>query len=258
MIAIDLSNRVVLVTGALGSIALVTIARMAEAGARLVLTDVKSPEEAACLLQGLSLPHDSYTYWKMDVTDESEVSSVVSSVFQKNTPIDTCLGLAGGCGKHPFGETDSKKFLDIFQLNFLGQVSFTRAVFREWTKRKIKGHLIYASSWVATNPWPDLSSYVSAKAALDAFAKCMALEYATYGIRLNSISPGHVAAGSSLKVYETDREYRDAVDRVIPLGRMVRVEAVADAFTWLASSMASDINGQVIRVDLGASIPKLC
>jgi NAD(P)-dependent dehydrogenase (short-subunit alcohol dehydrogenase family) len=159
---------------------------------------------------------------------------------------------------HPFATTSSEDFSQIFNFNFLGQVYFTRAVLREWVDRKIKGHMVYASSWVATNPWPDLSAYVSAKAALDAFSKCMALEYASFGIRLNSIAPGHVAAGSSLKVYETDKQYREAVDRVIPLGRMVRVEAVADAFLWLASNMADDINGQVIRIDLGASIPKLC
>jgi NAD(P)-dependent dehydrogenase (short-subunit alcohol dehydrogenase family) len=258
LIAIDLNKRAVLVTGALGSIALVTIARLVEAGAHLVLTDIKSPEEAASLLGTLGLPQDSCEYWKMDVTEEKEVSSVVSSIFKKNPHIDICLGLAGGCGMHPFATTSSEEFSQIFNFNFLGQVYFTRAVLREWVDRKIKGHMVYASSWVATNPWPDLSAYVSAKAALDAFSKCMALEYASFGIRLNSIAPGHVAAGSSLKVYETDKQYREAVDRVIPLGRMVRVEAVADAFLWLASNMADDINGQVIRIDLGASIPKLC
>ncbi|HEX4022131.1 MAG TPA: SDR family oxidoreductase [Acidobacteriaceae bacterium] len=257
MIAIDLSKRVVLITGALGSIALVTIARMAEAGAHLLLTDIISSDKAAEILRTLNLPEGSYAYWKMDVTDEKEVCSVVSSIFQQNPHIDICLGLAGGCGMHPFARTSSDEFLQIFNLNYLSQVNVTRAVLQEWVDRKIKGHMIYASSWVATNPWPDLSSYVSAKAALDAFAKCMALEYATYDIRFNSISPGHVAAGSSLRVYETDQQYRDAVDRVIPLGRLVRVEAVADAFAWLASPMASDVNGQVIRIDLGASIPKL-
>lgn len=243
-------------TGALGSIALVTCARMAEAGARLFLTDIKSPEEAQEILRSVDRLK-SFPYRKMDVTRESEVRSAVAAAFAEYPWIDCCLGLAGGCGMHPFASTSSDEFFDIFQFNYLGQVHVTRAVLEAWVKAGTKGHMIYASSWVATNPWPDLSAYVSAKAALDAFAKCMALEYAHYDIRFNSVSPGHVAAGSSLKVYETDKQYRDAVDRVIPLGRLVKVEAVADAFTWLASPLASDINGQVIRIDLGASIPKL-
>jgi NAD(P)-dependent dehydrogenase (short-subunit alcohol dehydrogenase family) len=257
LITIDLKERTVLVTGALGAIGLAVSARLAEGGATLVLTDIKSPETAAEALAPLHLMPGSYSYRTMDVTNEQEVQSVVSSVFEAQPNIDVCLGLAGGCGMHPFAKTCSSEFMQIFNFNYVGQVNVTRAVLRQWVNRRMKGHMIYASSWVATNPWPDLSSYVSAKAALDVFGKCMALEYASYGIRFNSISPGHVAAGSSLKVYEADKQYRDAVDRVIPLGRMVRVEAVADAFAWLASPMGSDVNGQVIRIDLGASIPKL-
>jgi NAD(P)-dependent dehydrogenase (short-subunit alcohol dehydrogenase family) len=257
-IAIQLDQNVVLVTGALGSIASATVARMIEAGAYLILTDIKTPEQATEELGALSSVRESWEYWKMDVMNEAEVSSVVRSIFARNPRIDTCIGLAGGCGMHPFATTGGEEFTRIVTFNFLAQTYFTRAVLAEWVDRGIAGHLIYASSWVATNPWPDLSAYVSAKAALDAFAKCIALEYARYGIRVNSIAPGHVAGGSSLEVYNTDRHYREAVDRVIPLGRMVRLEAVADAFAWLASGLAADINGQVIRIDLGASIPKLC
>jgi NAD(P)-dependent dehydrogenase (short-subunit alcohol dehydrogenase family) len=256
-IAVELNEKVVLVTGALGSIASKTVARMIEAGAYLILTDIKTPEQASDDLNVLDSVRGSWEYRKMDVVNEVEVSSVVRSIFAKHPRIDTCIGLAGGCGMHPFASTSSEEFMQIFAFNFLGQTYFTRAVLVEWVERGTAGHLIYASSWVATNPWPDLSAYVSAKAALDAFAKCIALEYARYGIRVNSIAPGHVAGGSSLEVYNTDKQYREAVDRVIPLGRMVRVEAVADAFAWLASGLAGDINGQVIRIDLGASIPKL-
>jgi NAD(P)-dependent dehydrogenase (short-subunit alcohol dehydrogenase family) len=66
-----------------------------------------------------------------------------------------------------------------------------------------------------------------------------------------------VAAGSPLKIYREDESYRKMVDRVVPLNRLVRPEAIADAFLWLCSSMAEDVNGQVIKVDLGMSIPKV-
>ena len=89
------------------------------------------------------------------------------------------------------------------------------------------------------------------------FAKTLALENAERGIRFNLIAPGHVAAGSCLKVYETDEAYRKMANSVIPLKRLVRPEALADTYVWLCSSMASEINGQVIKVDLGASIPKV-
>lgn len=257
MIAIDLKDKSILVTGGLGAIARVTVARLIEAGAFVFVTDILGEAEGQQALEREKLNPGRCEYRTMDVTSSKDVTGIVRSIFEKHPKIDVAIGLAGGCGLHPFATSSEETFAEILRVNFMGQTYFTRAVLQEWTQRGRPAHMIYASSWVGSNPWPDISAYVSAKAALDAFAKCMALEYAKYGIRFNAIAPGHVAAGSSLKVYQTNQQYREQVDRVIPLKRLVGVGAVADAFVWLASDLASDINGQIIRVDLGASIPKL-
>ncbi len=79
--------------------------------------------------------------------------------------------------------------------------------------RQIQGHLIFTSSYVARMPHTQISSYAAAKAALENLARSLALEYALTGIRVNVVSPGNVAAGSSLKVFEEDPLYRDAALR---------------------------------------------
>jgi NAD(P)-dependent dehydrogenase (short-subunit alcohol dehydrogenase family) len=71
------------------------------------------------------------------------------------------------------------------------------------------------------------------------------------------VAPGHVPAGSALKIHREDESYRKMVDRVVPLNRLVRPEAIADDFLWFCSSPAEDVNGQVIKVDLGMNIPKV-
>jgi NAD(P)-dependent dehydrogenase (short-subunit alcohol dehydrogenase family) len=81
----------------------------------------------------------------------------------------------------------------------------------------------------------------------------LALEYAPAGIRVNVVSPGNVAAGSSLKAFEEDPAYREFVLRV-SLGKRNSPESVANAFVFLCSPLASEINGQILSPDYGGGI----
>ena len=163
--------------------------------------------------------------------------------------MDTVIGHAGGCGLHPFASTSEAEFERIFRFNFFAQTYLARAVLSQWVQRKIAGHLIFTSSYVARMPHTQISAYASAKAALENFARSLALEYALTGIRVNVVSPGNVAAGSSLKVFDEDPAYREFVLRV-SLGRRNSPESVADAFVFLCSPLANEINGQVMSPDL--------
>jgi NAD(P)-dependent dehydrogenase (short-subunit alcohol dehydrogenase family) len=178
---------------------------------------------------------------------------MVDETFERFPEMDTVLGHAGGCGLHPFGTTSEIEFERIFRFNFLAQVSLTRSVFGQWVKRQTRGHLIFTSSYVARVPHTQIPAYASAKAALENFARCMALEYADSHIRVNVISPGNVAAGSSLKVFDEDASYRNFVLRV-SLGQRNSPESIADAFVFLCSPLASEINGQIFSADYGSGI----
>ena len=254
MITIDLSGKPILITGALGAIAEHIIRRLNAAGATLILVDLKSAEQAKKTLQDWRIPSSSYTYFSADVTDSNLLQRVIESAFERSPDLDTVLGHAGGCGLHPFAAASETEYERIFRFNYFAQTYLARAVLGQWTKRQIAGHLIFTSSYVARMPHTQIPSYASAKAALENFAKCLALEYASAGIRVNAISPGNVAAGSSLKVYDEDAAYRDLVSRVSPTGKRNTPEAVADVFVFLCSPLAREINGQVLSVDCGVGI----
>jgi NAD(P)-dependent dehydrogenase (short-subunit alcohol dehydrogenase family) len=253
MIPIDLSGRAVLLTGALGAIAEHMIRRLSASGATFALSDIRSVPEANQTLDGWKIDRSSYTYLPADVTDSSQVDRMVTAAFDKCPRMDTVIGHAGGCGLHPFAATSESKFDRIFRFNFFSQTYLARVVIAEWTKRRIPGHLIFTSSYVARMPHTQISSYASAKAALENFARCLALEYATTGIRVNVVSPGNVAAGSSLKVFDEDPAYRDFVMRV-SLGRRNTPESIADAFVFLCSPLANEITGHVFSPDYGTGI----
>ena len=253
MISIDLSGKTILITGALGAIAEHMVRRLSTAGATLVLTDIKPEEQALRTLDDWKIPAPSYMYCAADITESGQVERLVNTAFEKFPGMDTVIGHAGGCGLHPFASTTEADYERIFRFNYFAQTYLARSVLARWIERNIAGHLIFTSSYVARIPHTQISSYASAKAALENFARSLALEYALTGIRVNVVSPGNVAAGSSLKVFEEDPSYREFVLRV-SLGRRNTPESIADAFVFLCSPLAAEINGQVLSSDYGAGI----
>lgn len=253
MITIDLTGKAILITGALGAIAEHMVRRLAASGATLVLTDIKDDDQARRTLNDWQIPPASYFYFPADITDSSQVNRVVRAAFDKFPAMDTVIGHAGGCGLHPFATTSEADYESIFRFNYFAQTYLARAVLAQWMQHKIAGHLIFTSSYVARMPHTQIPSYSSAKAALENFARSLALEYALTGIRVNVVSPGNVAAGSSLKVFDEDPAYREFVLRV-SLGRRNSPESIADAFVFLCSPLAAEINGQILSPDYGAGI----
>jgi len=253
MITIDLTKKVILLTGAMGAIAEHMVRKLVAAGAKLVLLDLKPNTQAIPVLKEWRIPPESLVYHSIDITDSAALTRIVDVSFEQFPNLDTVLGHAGGCGLHPFATTEEAEFERIFRFNFFAQTYLARAVFAQWMARKIAGHLIFTSSYVARVPHTLIPSYASAKAALENFARCMALEYAPTGIRVNVISPGNVAAGSSLKVFEEDPAYREFVLRV-SLGKRNSPESIADAFVFLCSPLAAEINGQILSADYGGGI----
>jgi len=252
---ISLSGKRILMTGSLGAIAEPVIKTLHQAGAELILTDKLEPAEAREKLASTGL--DRLPYFQMDVTDAAQVESVVTRAFTEHGGIDTALGHAGGTGIFHFAECSRETFDGIFAFNFLGQTYFARSVLKEWRAREIPGHLVFTSSYVSRIPMAGISAYTSAKAALEMFAKNLALEYAPFGIRVNCIAPGNVAAGSSKLAYDTDATYRAWVDRVSPLGKRNSAQAIADAFLYLCSDLGQELDGHVLQVDQGVGLPKL-
>jgi NAD(P)-dependent dehydrogenase (short-subunit alcohol dehydrogenase family) len=253
MIGIDLSGKTILITGALGAISEHMVRRLAACGATLVLTDIKAEDEARQTLHDWQIPPSPCRYFAADITDSSQVKGVVKAAFESFPGMDTVIGHAGGCGLHPFASTTEADFERIFRFNYFAQTYLARSVLEQWVQHTIAGHLIFTSSYVARMPHTQISSYASAKAALENFARSLALEYALTGIRVNVVSPGNVAAGSALKVFDEDPAYREFVLRV-SLGRRNSPESIADAFVFLCSPLASEINGQVLSPDYGGGI----
>ena len=101
-----------------------------------------------------------------------------------------------------------------------------------------------------------IAAYTSSKAGLEMLMKNIALELAVYKIRVNAVSPGNVIAGKSKELYDNDPKYKSWVDTVSPIGRN-SPQAIANAFVYLCSPLAAELDGHVLLVDNGVGLPKL-
>src|SRR5690242_12978108 len=148
MISIDLSGKTILITGALGAIAEHMVRGISAAGAKLVLTDIKSPEQAKQTLDQWRINPSAYVYLPADITRSAEVEAAVNAAFREFPKMDTVLGHAGGCGLHPFASTSEADYERIYRFNFFAQTYLARSVLEQWMQRKLPGHLIFTSSYV--------------------------------------------------------------------------------------------------------------
>ena len=141
MISIDLSGKTILITGALGAIAEPMVQRLAESGARLVLTDIKTQEQGKEKLVEWHIPPSYYSYIPADITHSSQVNRVVSAAFEQFPGMDTVIGHAGGCGLHPFQLLRRKRTIASASSasNYFAQTYLARAVLAQWIERKIAG-----------------------------------------------------------------------------------------------------------------------
>jgi len=243
------------VTGALGALGGHIVRELSHRGSFLQLSDVLPPDKAHEKLQELGIDREAVAYVQVDCTDVGAFESYISQLFLSRPFLTSVVAIVGGTPLQPLLDASLEAFRDVFELNFFAQVVTARAILPHWIERNIPGHFLFTSSLVASLPWRDIPSYRAAKRALEAFSESIALDFAPYGIRSNCIAPGNMAAGTALSVYQEDETYRKTVDSTIPFGSLIDPGALAKTYAWLVSSDAREINGQIIHVDRGQSLP---
>ncbi len=95
-------------------------------------------------------------------------------------------------------------------------------------ERGIQGKIIFTSSWVQDEPWPDITPYNVSKSGMKMLMRGMARELAAQGLCVNAIAPGIVAVGMAKRQWDTEPDYRRRAEKAIPLGYMQPAESVAD------------------------------
>lgn len=242
---------VAIVTGGAGDIGTAIAKSLSSDDFEVVIADVVESsrgDELAGLISRQSGRPVSYV--SCDHTEPEQVEALCETWNN----VSLLVAAAGTVIAEPFLEIDLAAWKKQIDVNLTGSFLVAQKAAQVMAARKSRGHVIFISSWVASNPWPEIAAYTASKAGLDQLMRQMALELAPLGIRANAVAPGIVLAGLAKGQLETEPEYARRVESAIPLGSLQTAEDIASAVSFLASPGASTMTGSVITVDAGCSL----
>ena len=247
-----LDGQVAVVTGGSLGIGKSIAVLFAQEGADVVIISRK--EEA--LKEVCKLNPQKITYVAGDITQTESIKKLVEYVKNKFGKLDILVNNAGWCPVQPLKEIKIEDYDKAFNLDVRALVHITIEFLP--LILKAKGNIINLSTVGATHRGPNLSMYLGAKAAVENFTRCWALELAKDGVRVNAIAPGAIETNiwnvTDLSP-EDAKKHKESMEKVIPCGRFGQPEEVAKVALFLASKDASYVSGSIYNVDGAAGAP---
>ncbi len=259
----SLAGRVAFITGGAGGIGFATAERLAGEGACVVLADIdagslKTAHENLVKRFGA----DQVRSVELNVTDEHGVANAFVEASVELGGIDILVSNAGIASSAPVETTELSMWNRNIDILATGYFLVSREAFRLFRRQKIGGNVVFVASKNGLAASPNASAYSAAKAAEIHLARCLALEGADAGIRVNVVNPDAVlrgskiwggewreqrAASSKIDVSELEEHYR----KRSMLKLNVFPEDIAEAIYFLASDASAKSTGNIINVDAG-------
>ncbi|NLV72985.1 MAG: 3-oxoacyl-[acyl-carrier-protein] reductase [Actinobacteria bacterium] len=247
--AAPLEGRVALVTGAARGIGRAIALRLAEDGAKVAIVDLsENGGEAAREIERVT--GGPTTFVRADISREVEAREAVAAIEKALGPVDILVNNAGITRDGLALVMDEADWDAVLTVNLKGAFLMSKAVLRGMIKRR-RGSIVSISSVVARRGNAGQVNYSAAKAGLIGLTKSLAREVASRNVRVNAVAPGYIETEMTAALEETAR---NAIMNQVPLGRIGKPEAVADAVAFLAGDSASFITGVVLPVDGGLGI----
>lgn len=261
----QLAGRIALITGGAGGIGKASAKRILQENGCVVLTDIDEKELKKAEQELINLfGQDSIRSAVMDITDEKSVIESVNFCLKEFGGIDILVCSAGVASASPYEETT----LEIWNKNIgiltTGYFLVSREVFRVMKSQGIGGSIVFVASKNALAASPNAAAYCTAKSAELHLARCIAVEGAPYGIRVNSVNPDAVLQGSKIwtgkwrkeraEAYNIDEEKLEEFYRNRSmLKQNVYPEDLAEAIYFFVSDLSAKSTGNILNVDSGNS-----
>ena len=246
----EFEGRVALVTGGGSGIGRASAIALAREGAKVVIgnRNVQRGEETVAMIQKAG---GTASFKKTDVTVAAEIKALVDHAVKTYGGLDLAFNNAGVEGDvAPLVEQTEASYNAVMDVNVKGV----------WLSMKYEiplmlerggGAIVNCSSVAGLIGFPNMAIYMASKHAVIGLTKVAAIEYSAQGIRINAVNPAvidtemvdRLAVGLSMK--------KDELAPLHPIGRIGRVEEVAEAVVWLCSGKSSFVTGHSLIVDGG-------
>jgi 3-oxoacyl-[acyl-carrier protein] reductase len=240
-------NQVAIVTGAGRGIGHATALRLANEGARIACVSRTEANAKNIANQINAIRADAGRGYAVDVADHAAVLKIGAQILGDFGRADILINNAGITRDVLAMRMSLEDWDSVVNTNLRGAFSFVQAFIRGMIKQR-SGRIINISSVIGLMGNAGQSNYAASKAGLIGFTKSLARELASRNITVNAVAPGFITTDMTAGLSD---EVKKSIQSKIPLGKTGTPEDIANAVTFLASSEAGYITGQVLCVDGG-------
>ncbi|HET9321813.1 MAG TPA: SDR family oxidoreductase [Bryobacteraceae bacterium] len=247
-----LANKTAVITGVGAGIGQAIALRFAEEGARLLLNDRNQAAGQATLEKVKELGAEAALV-AADISQETDARSISQSAVEHFGGIDILVNNAADFTQKNVEQAEVADWQKVLGVNVIGTALVSKHAIPHMKARG--GSIVNIASMSAVIAQPDFATYNASKGAILTMTKCMALDFAPFNIRVNSICPGCILTSASYREIErlglTFEQWRDRAAPLHMLNRLGEPREVANAVLFLASDEASFITATHLMVDGG-------
>ncbi|HET7387379.1 MAG TPA: SDR family NAD(P)-dependent oxidoreductase [Nocardioidaceae bacterium] len=247
------------VTGSAHGIGKAIASALAEAGARVIVSDVLA-DDGERTAREIREAGGAATFVAADVSDPEACAHLVEEATSRHGGLDVLVNNAGvGGGRAMLHELSPEDFDRVIDVNLRGTFLCSKYALRHFVSRG-EGRIVNIASTYGLIGAPNAPAYCASKGAIVNLTRQMAVDYGPHGIRVNAICPGYVDTGLGRRAARLSPEefaaataVREKAAGMQPLGRQAKPAEVAEVALFLASGASSFMTGSVVPVDGGCT-----
>lgn len=243
----NFDKKIAFVTGGGDGIGRATSVALSACGAKVIVTDINEKMGKQTVDQIKSEGNEA-SFFKMDVSVESEVKTITDIVIDENKKIDLAVNNAGVGGDfESIHKTDLSDWNSTLNINLNGVFLCMKYQIKYMLRNRF-GRIVNVSSMAGLKGVGGGASYSASKHGVIGLTKSAAIEYGDHNIRVNSVCPGFI---DTKLIQNVPKNVIDFNMKINPMKRIGKTKEVADSILWLLSEKSSFVNGHSISIDGG-------